>query len=413
MLPKGWKLQTVDDLFHVQLGKMLNQAEKEKNPNYKYLGNSNVRWGYFETNNLKTMYFSERELGKFALQKGDIILCEGGEVGRCAIWNQDESDIFYQKALHRLRSKGNIDPEYFQSFMYFINGSKLLDDFTTKTSIAHLTREKLLKLPVKTPPLPEQRKIAEILSTWDKAIATTEKLIAASQQQKKALMQQLLTGKKRFAGFSEEWEEVKLGDIATYSKGYTYKSDEYSESQTEYGFLTLKSILRGGGYSERGIKYLRSPVENKFSVEQGDIVFAVTDLTRNAEVVGAPILIPDLPYGKSFISMDLVKLKVAQSVNKEFFFYLMQSSDNRNFMRARASGSTVLHLDIKGSKQLKLKIPKNLTEQQKIAAVLTSSDQEINAFQSKLAHLKQEKKALMQQLLTGKRRVVLEAETSH
>ena len=111
--------------------------------------------------------------------------------------------------------------------------------------------------------------------------------------------------------------------------------------------------------------------------------------------------------------MDLVKLKVAQSVNKEFFFYLMQSSDNRNFMRARASGSTVLHLDIKGSKQLKLKIPKNLTEQQKIAAVLTAADQEIDALQSKLAHLKQEKKALMQQLLTGKRRVVLEAETSH
>tara|TARA_R110001599_G_scaffold179411_3_gene372044 strand:+ start:7204 stop:8445 length:1242 start_codon:yes stop_codon:yes gene_type:complete len=412
MLPKGWKLQTVDDLFHVQLGKMLNQAAKEKNPHYKYLGNSNVRWGYFETNNLKTMYFSERELGKFALQKGDIILCEGGEVGRCAIWDQDESDIFYQKALHRLRSKGNIDPEYFQSFMYFINGSKLLDDFTTKTSIAHLTREKLLKLPVKTPPLPEQRKIAEILSTWDKAIATTEKLIAASQQQKKALMQQLLTGKKRFAGFSEEWEEVILRDCVSLMRSGLSRKLEIEN----VGIAVIRSNNMGPKFTTNtDLKYwyLNDPqgakVEN-YILENGDIL---VNFINSLSQIGKTCIYRKTNSLDAIYTTNILRVKAKESViTPDFLYYLTKTEQYQNSVQSitkpavnQASFTTKEFGDIGFS------IPK-LPEQQKIAAVLTAADQEIDALQSKLAHLKQEKKALMQQLLTGKRRVVLEAETS-
>tara|TARA_R110001583_G_scaffold190028_1_gene353916 strand:+ start:729 stop:1985 length:1257 start_codon:yes stop_codon:yes gene_type:complete len=417
MVPSGWERKTLNKVAEIRTGVAKGKKGLKDPIEVSYLRVANVQDGKIDLSEVKSIQIERHQLDRYSLKKGDVLMTEGGDfdkLGRGDVWQGQIEPCLNQNHVFAVRVDPNKLLPYFLTTLsssyygktYFLSCAK------RTTNLASINSSQLKDFPVLLPPLPEQRQIAQILSTWDKAIVTTEKLIAASQQQKKALMQQLLTGKKRFAGFSEAWEEVKLGDIATYSKGYTYKSDEYSESQTEYGFLTLKSILRGGGYSERGIKYLRSPVENKFSVEQGDIVFAVTDLTRNAEVVGAPILIPDLPYGKSFISMDLVKLKVAQSVNKEFFFYLMQSSDNRNFMRARASGSTVLHLDIKGSKQLKLKIPKNLTEQQKIAAVLTSSDQEINALQSKLAHLKQEKKALMQQLLTGKRRVVLEAETS-
>jgi type I restriction enzyme S subunit len=271
--------------------------------------------------------------------------------------------------------------------------------------VQNLTVQMVKEYDFLVPPLPEQNKITKILSTWDKAISTTEALIDNSKQQKKALMQQQLTGKKRFAGFKGEWKEVKLGDIAKYQKGYTYKSSEYSENETNNGFLTLKSIQRGGGYSSTGIKYLLSSVDEKFAVKSGDVVFAVTDLTRNAEVVGAPILVPKLPFENIYISMDLVKLKLNMSVNKQFIYYLMKLPFHRNFMRARASGSTVLHLDVQGSKKLKLLIPSLIEEQQKIALVLINADNEIGLLEQQLADLKQEKKALMQQLLTGKRRV--------
>ena len=175
--------------------------------------------------------------------------------------------------------------------------------------------------------------------------------------------------------------------------------------KTNNGFLTLKSIQKGGGYSSKGIKFLLSPADERFSITEGDVVFAATDLTRNADVVGAPIIVPKLPYLNNYISMDLIKLDICNSVDKTFLFYLLKIRDNRNFMRARASGSTVLHLDVKGSKKIPLKMPSSIDEQKKIASVLTSTDQEIEKLKTKLSHFKQEKKALMQQLLTGKRRV--------
>lgn len=128
-LPDGWSFEKVGDLFDVQLGKMLNQVATEKNPQFPYLGNSNVKWGRFDLSDLKKMHFSEKEIEKFTLKYGDIVMCEGGEVGRCAIWKDSDSTIFYQKALHRLRSRGRIEPEFFQSFMQKVAGTKLLDDY--------------------------------------------------------------------------------------------------------------------------------------------------------------------------------------------------------------------------------------------------------------------------------------------
>ena len=95
MVPKGWSIVHVSDLFEVQLGKMLNKEAKAKGPQFKYLGNSNVKWGSFELSNLNTMFFNEREINKFSLRVDDIVMCEGGEVGRCAIWHGQEEHIYY------------------------------------------------------------------------------------------------------------------------------------------------------------------------------------------------------------------------------------------------------------------------------------------------------------------------------
>ncbi|OOE46416.1 restriction endonuclease subunit S, partial [Salinivibrio kushneri] len=178
---------------------------------------------------------------------------------------------------------------------------------------------------------------------------------------------------------------------------------------TNTGFLTLKSLLRGGGYSKGGLKYLTTDIDDKFLVKEEDIVFAVTDITRDAEIVGAPLLVPDLGLQQVAISMDMVKLVVKQGVVPKFLYFALKRSPARNFMRSRASGSTVLHLDVKGSKKLRLPIPKDAREQEAISEVLTIADQEVEALSERLVWLKQEKKALMQQLLTGKRRVKVEA----
>lgn len=382
MVPNGWSVQPVGNLFDVQLGKMLNQEAKEKFPQYKYLGNSNVKWGSFDLSDLKVMHFSEKDISKFSLEIDDILMCEGGEVGRCAIWQGSEETIFYQKAIHRLRSNGKIIPKFFQFYMEKIAGTKLLDDYSTKTSIAHLTQEKLVTLPVRLPPLPEQKKIAHILSAWDKAIDTTEKLLVNSQQQKKALMQKLLTGKKRLLDgngvrFSEEWHRAELGTLLDYKQptAYLVDSTAYDDAYATPVLTAGKSFVLGYTNEEHGIYQEDLPV----------IIF--DDFTTDSKFV-------DFPFKAKSSAMKILTAKKGVSI--KYVFEAMQ----------------LLDFQVGGHQRHWISIYSNLViplpdkeEQQKIAHVLSVADQEISVLRDRLAALKNGKKALMQQLLTGKRRV--------
>lgn len=383
MVPKGWDVNTVGELFEVQLGKMLNKVAKGLEPQYPYLGNSNVKWGTFNLSNLKTMHFNNRETAKFTLQPGDIVMCEGGEVGRCAIWKYETTNIFYQKALHRLRAKDRIIPEYFQNYMKNISGTKLLDDYTTRTSIAHLTREKLVSLPVLVPPLSEQREIAQILSTWGKAITTTEQLLANSQQQKKSLMQQLLTSKKRLLDkngvrFNGEWQEAKFSEMLFIKKGTQINRNTLSRSD---GFAVINGGITPSGYTDSS-----NCKANTVTISEGGNSCGFVGFQKKAFWLGGHCYAVE-----------------AKQFPIEFTYHLLKFYEHK-IMRLRV-GSGLPNIQKKDIESLKLLYPMSSTEQEKIANVLSNADQEIDTLKQQLDHLKQEKKALMQQLLTGKRRV--------
>ena len=403
MVPEGWGRQTVGNLFDVQLGKMLNKAAKEKYPQVPYLKNFNVRWGTFDIRELNTMYFSDKDKEKFSLKVGDLLVCEGGEVGRCAIWEEEIIPCYYQKALHRLRPKDNVIPKYFQLYMEHIAGTKKLENFTSRTSIAHLTKEKFVELPVPLPPLSEQTKIAQILSNWDKAITTTEQLLNNTRRRKKALMQQLLTGKKRFPGFAGEWKDDILTSVAEVFVSSVDKKIIEGEKPVRLcnytdvyynGRITRKLDFMQATATEREI--------SKFSLQKGDVI-----ITKDSETPG-DIAVP------AYVSEDLegvvcgyhlaILRPLEGKVDGEFLSYLLSLPKTRYYFFTLATGATRFGLLVGGIEKAHLKLPP-IDEQQKIASVLSDADQEIEALQKELDSLKQEKKALMQQLLTGKVRV--------
>ena len=396
MVPKGWRIKQVGDLFDVQLGKMLNKAAKEKTPQYRYLGNSNVKWGFFDLSDLNTMHFSDRDVEKFTLKLDDIIMCEGGEVGRCAIWKGSTQAIFYQKALHRLRTKGQVVPHFFQHYMEKIAGTKLLDDYTTRTSIAHLTREKLISLPVLLPPLPEQKKIAQILSTWDKAITTTEQLLANSQQQKKALMQQLLTGKKRLLDengvrFSGEWKSYMLEELegmgwVELGRGNVISKKDIDTAPGDYPIYS--SSVKNNGLMGKYGKYMFDEELISWSVDGGGNFFYRQKHKFSVTNVSGYMRIKTKKLNYQFVAAQL-------ELHHSKLEFDYQSKAHPSVIR----------------KVYTLAIP-TAGEQQKITAILSTADQKIKALQQKIDSLKQEKKALMQQLLTGKRRVKVDGEVS-
>ena len=197
-IPVEWELKRIADVFEIQLGKMLSQKATEGHFPFYYLGNKNVQWDYVDTSELQLMDFSERERRKFELKFNDILVCEGGEVGRTAIWRGEVESCYYQKAVHRLRP---IDqqflPSLFPRFMKWCIRNGLLSDYTSQTSIAHLTQEKLAAVPIMVPTLPEQKKINAAFGQLDNELGNQAAKLTKLLSLKTALMQDLLTGKKR------------------------------------------------------------------------------------------------------------------------------------------------------------------------------------------------------------------------
>ncbi|MDI9662780.1 restriction endonuclease subunit S [Acinetobacter baumannii] len=240
------------------------------------------------------------------------------------------------------------------------------------------------KLKIALPPYQEQEKIAQILSTWDQAISATEKLLENSQQQKKALMQQLLTGKKRLLDengvtFSEEWQLGHLVDIAKVSKGKALSSKDLE--------IGNYPVIAGGKTSP----YTHSEYTHE----------NVITVSASGAYAG---YVAFYPYKIWASDCSVVSNKIGSDVN--FIYHLLVSM--QTIIYSLQSGGAQPHIYPKDIEGLKILIPP-LVEQKKIASVISLADQVIRTLQKKLDCLKQEKKALMQQLLTGKKRVKVAA----
>lgn len=177
-LPSNWKWVRFDSISNTRLGKMLDKA-KNKGELRPYLRNTNVQWFNFEVDDLKSMRFEEHELDEYRVIPGDLVICEGGEPGRCAVWQGEVEDMFIQKALHRARPWLGISPFFLQFCLKAAAHSGFLDQFFTGATIKHFSGEKLAKYPVPLPPLPEQHRI----------VAKVDQLMALCDQLKTRLTQ--------------------------------------------------------------------------------------------------------------------------------------------------------------------------------------------------------------------------------
>jgi type I restriction enzyme S subunit len=134
----------ISEVFEIQLGKMLNKLAKVGKFSAPYLGNRAVQWDFVDMSAIEVMDFNASEREKFALLPADLLVCEGGDVGRTAMWRGESDGCYYQKAIHRLRPKSdNALPAFMLRFMRFARDNGYFREFTSQSSIAHLTQEKL------------------------------------------------------------------------------------------------------------------------------------------------------------------------------------------------------------------------------------------------------------------------------
>lgn len=188
---RGWKQYTFSDITTSRLGKMLDTKQQTGKYEYPYLANFNVQWFRFETNNLNKMDFNETDRLEFELCEGDLLVCEGGEIGRCAVWHNEIQPCYFQKALHRVRCNQTIImPDYMAWWFKYNcdhNGFAAIEG--AKATIAHLPGIKLKALKVTVPELELQEQFAAFVEQVDKSKFEIKQSLEKLELLKKALMQ--------------------------------------------------------------------------------------------------------------------------------------------------------------------------------------------------------------------------------
>lgn len=401
---KDWLHTKLGDIAKITCGIAATPEYVDESVGVPFLSARNVQDGKLDLS--KFMYISKELHIKLTKntkpKKGDVLLTRvGAGIGKAAFVDIGfEFSVYVSLTL--IQCKGMLDG----NFLTFVLNTNYYQYLANRDQFAgggvqNLNVQMVKNYPVSIPPLPEQIKIAEILSTWDNAINTVQKLLANSQQQKKALMQQLLTGKKRFAGFEGEWEDTKLDDLFSFKRGKGLSKDEL------FSTGKYKCVLYGELYTkyDEVIKTVISRTNATESVKSifGDILIPSSTTTTGIDLAKAVAILED----DVFLGGDINILRRKNSSLCSVFMAYLLTHIKKYEIAAYAQGITIIHLYGSDIKKIRVSIP-SLPEQQKIAAVLTTADQEIDNLRAQLSRLEKEKKALMQQLLTGKRRVKVE-----
>ena len=348
--------------------------------------------------------------------ENDIILSIKGTIGEVDIIpNGFEGNI--SRDVARIRLNETSIPEYILQYLKYERYLHYLINKSVGTTRKELSIHILRKLTISIPPLPEQKKIAEILSTWDHAIERTETLIMEKENLKKGLMQQLLTGKVRFREFvkkegfkdtkigriPEDWDILSLENITILiTNGFVGKAkDHYSETYDSILYIQGFNV-KENSFNFTGIKRVSSQFhkENmKSELKCGDLI------TVQTGDIGLTGYIPKELEGSNCHALIISRFK--EGYNSKFFHQYFNSTIGRSRFQKIETGSTMKHLNVKDIRKLSLQIPP-LPEQKKIASTLSKLDEEIEKIQDLRAIMKEQKKGLMQQLLTGKTRVKIE-----
>ncbi len=195
----AWPIARLGDIAEVRLGKMLDKAKHRTGTAMPYLRNINVRWGAVKTDDLLEMFFKEGEHERYGLRAGDVLVCEGGEPGRAAVWDGRIPEVRYQKALHRVRFNAEYEPRLLVYLLELLAKTGRLERRFTGSTIKHLTRESLVELPIPVPPLDEQRRMVEEieqqLTRLDAGVAALKRVQANLKRYRAAVLKSACEGR--------------------------------------------------------------------------------------------------------------------------------------------------------------------------------------------------------------------------
>lgn len=397
IIPKEWEVKRLGDCTELLTNGFVGVATPhytEDNDGITYIQGFNVIEGGFNLTGIKkvTKAFHEKNK-KSSLLEDDLLTIQTGDIGLTTMVPK-ELEGSNCHALIISRFKRIIIPRF---MLYYYNSSIGRNRFRvieTGTTMKHLNTGDLYKFLIPVPSISEQESIIRIIQLWDTAIEKQSELIEKLTLRKRALMQKLLTGKKRLPGFCAKWTKMKLGDIAEIVGGGTPNTNEPQYWDGDILWFTPSEIgkTKYVSKSERTISKEGLVNSSAKKLPIGTILF-----TSRATIGAKAILEKEATTNQGFQSII-----VSNGNSNEFLYYYIDIL--LNTIKQKASGSTFSEVSANSLRNLTIKMPE-IEEQVQIASILIDSDKEIELANAKLAKLKSQKRGLMQQLLTGKKRI--------
>jgi len=403
MVPNGWSQHKFSEIVEdTQLGTTERHKGQVCSDPIPLLKMGNLTWGGFNLSSLEVLPRGKLDKS-LLLKKGDFLFNTRNTpklVGKSAVWNEEITEAIFDNNINRISFKTGVDPFYLGAYLNNGKGKAIVNSLPAgSTSVAAIYWKDLKNIQITLPSHPEQRKIANILGTWDKAISTTEHLIDNNKQQKNALMQQVLTGKRRLLddsgkAFEGEWEKHPIGKLCKSivpgrNKPKLFEGKIPWVTTPEFQGRFIPSKLQRNYISQSTLSDCGGKLVPKGAV----VMAAVGELGLTAIATESLVL-----------NQQLHAFICNKNINNVYLFYWL--ANQKPYMESVASKTTIMYMNKTNCESIPVLVP-SLFEQQKIAAVLTTADKEIELLEQQFADLKQEKKALMQQLLTGKRRVIV------
>lgn len=345
----------------------------------------------------RTMTITEQaanNLAEFRLKAGEIVIGRRGDMGRCAVIQDHQTGWLCGTGSMIIRCEKGADAEFLQRVLSSPQAISAIEDASVGTTMINLNQGTLAGLRIQLPPLPEQRSIATALSDVDGLLHGLDRLIAKKRDFNQAAMQQLLTGQTRLPGFHGEWEVKRLGNIFTISAGKSKSS--YVVEDGDYWVCDMGSVSTKG----RLIVSKRTNYCGDF-LKKGDLIMPKDDI-GGGNIIGK---VGYINANHTYILGDHVYCLRALEGNPRFLAFVINSHRVNSELRKKVIGSAQLGLGRKSVNEQEIQFPKT-PEQTAIAEVLTEMDAELEALEQRREKTRALKQAMMQELLTGRTRLV-------
>ncbi len=400
-----WTWRPLGELFEIGAGKTMSAAARNGADKTPFLRTSNVLWDEIDLSSVDEMSIPEHELPARLLRPGDLLVCEGGEIGRAAIWSGEVEPLSFQNHVHRLRPiVEEVDPRF---YVYFLQSGftqlGIYEGAGNKTTIPNLSRSRLAGLDVPQPPLAEQQSISCVLSHVRDAIKVQDRSLATTQALKRAAMHTLFTRGLRgdvqkeseIGPVPESWETSTLGESARLERG-RFMHRPRNEPRFYGGttpFVQTGDVVKSGGRIRDFTQTL-----NDEGVAISRVFPAGTILITIAANIGfTGILCFDSACPDSLIAITPERL-----VTSEFLEYYLQTQQEE--MDRLAPKGTQKNINIQFLRPWPIVAP-SVEEQREIVAILDTIDRKIDLHQRKRTVLEELFKALLHKLMTGEIRV--------